>query len=99
MSVALISFLTALGLTIAGMLVNLAAWFSGGLMPLKYTAYGGELIMDTGFGLRAVYIYAMTPDGTNSRSLHFDIISFVICLLVLFAAVFLIITAVRKFRK
>ncbi len=99
MSKTMLSFLIALGLTVAGMLINLAVYLSGGVMPLVYTIYGGEMIADMGFGLQATYIYSMLPDGATTRSLRFDIVSFVICLLLLFLIVFLIVSIVSRFRK
>ena len=75
-------------LTMAGMTVNLLCYLSGRIMPLALTMYGGEIHIDTGFGLRATTIYQLTQSGGVSKSLAFDPISLIICLAVLYAVTY-----------
>lgn len=93
------AFLIALVITLIGMAINFAYYTMGRVMPLVYTMYGGETIIDMGFGLRVVNIYSMLPDGSSSSNLVLDPISFIICLLPIMLVVQLVLTAVRKLKK
>ncbi len=77
-------FLTALGLTLAGMGINIYGWQMNHYMPLAYHMFGGEITQDTGFGVTGIHIYSMEPNGSDSIYLRYDPFSFLICLAVLF---------------
>lgn len=85
-------FLIALGLTLAGMGINIYGWQTNHHMPLAYHMFGGEITQDIGFGVMGTHIYSMEPNGRDSIYLRFDPFSFLICLAVLF----LIVLAVSK---
>lgn len=93
------AFLIALVITLIGMAVNGAFYAAGNIMPLSVPIYGGEVIMDIGFGLRAVYVYSMLPDGGSSRHLYFSPVSLIICLIPITLAVFLVLLVINKFKN
>ena len=92
MSIGILSLLISAALTLCGLLINLFVYRSGGVMPLSFTSYGGEIIIDIGFGLRATHIYSMLPGGGDSKTLHFDILSFLFTMLVIFLIVYLVLS-------
>lgn len=90
------SFLIALGLTALGMLINFVFYSNGEIMPLAHTVYGGEIIIDMGFGLCVSNIYSMLPDGGTTVFINFDPFSLIICLAGLTIIVFVILLVINK---
>lgn len=86
------ALITSAVLTLAGAVVNIAAYLSGRIIPLAYTLYGGECIIDTGFGIRVTHIYSMTQGGGSSVNAGVAPVSLIVC----FAGIFVIVFAVLK---
>lgn len=82
-------------LTFAGLAVNLIFHMTGRIIPLAYTMYGGECIIDMGFGIRVTHIYSMTMGGSDSVDAGFDPVSFIVC----FVLIYLIVLILRKIAR
>ena len=88
----ILSLAMALLLSFGGMLWNYLSYKNTGLLRWAYRMYGGEITVETGFGLRSSIIYGMTPDQLTQRSLHFAPVNFLITIAVIALAVFVILT-------
>ena len=95
MTPAMKSLKTAAVLTFIGMAVNILFHMTGRVIPLAYTMYGGECIIDMGFGIRVTHIYSMTMDGSDSVKAGFDPVSFIVC----FVLIYLIVLILRKIAR
>lgn len=85
----IISFIMALGLCLSGLGINYAFFRRYGWLKFAINTYGGEIIVEDGFGLTARHIYTMTSEWSDSVSLSFNIISFIIWLLVIWLILYL----------
>ncbi|MBQ9425594.1 MAG: hypothetical protein IJU42_06590 [Erysipelotrichaceae bacterium] len=94
-----ISLVSGLVLTLAGMLWNYLSYREDKWLRLAYNMFGGEITIQSGFGLRLVHIYSMRPEKGDSISLRFDPISFLVCLIVLSFLVYVILTVIVKIRR
>ena len=88
-----ISAVFSLILTSVGLVINLIWYRLNGRLLLGVRMYGGEIVIQSGFGLLYRHIYSMAIDGHDTISLRFDILSFILTFIVIFAAVFVILTA------
>lgn len=91
----IISFL----ITLAGLLINYLSFKDQGSMPLAINHFGGEITVMTGFGLRCVHIYAMTPDGRDLVSLSFSMMSFILTFLLIAVIVYVLFSLFRLFKN
>ena len=92
----------ALILDIIGTVINFLGFRSSGHFPLGFRTYGGECMMESGFGMRAFHTYAMSPEESDSVRMWFSLPDFLIWLLagtVLILIVIVIIKAVAAARK
>ena len=95
----IISACVSFALLLEGLVINLLCYFKQGYLPLAYHMYGGEITSEAGFGLRHVHIYSMLPNSSDSRSLRFAPLNFILTWLVLFVGVWLIITLIGLIAK
>ena len=91
----IVSFL----ITLAGLLINYLSFKDQGDMPLAIKHFGGEITVMTGFGLKCVHIYAMTPEAGDSVSLSFSIVSFVLTFLLIAAIIYVLLSLFRLFKN
>ena len=86
-------------LNAVGAALNWFSYQSQKHLLIKRSTFGGEITIEHGFGgLRAVHIYAMTPDGVTTHSLRFSPILFVLCFVITAAVIFVILRIVRRIR-
>ena len=84
---AVISLIVNLG----GMIVNYLHFQKTNYLLFSVKSYGGEYMGESGFGLWVSHIYPMTADaGKATHSLHFSPVSFILSVLVIWAAVYVI---------
>ena len=89
----------SLVLNAVGAALNWFSYQSQKHLLIKLSTFGGEITIEHGFGgLRAVHIYAMTPDGVTMHSLRFSPILFVLCFVITAAVIFVILRIVRRIR-
>ena len=89
----------SLVLNAVGAALNWFSYQSQKHLLIKLSTFGGEITIEHGFGgLRAVHIYAMTPDGVTTHSLRFSPILFVLCFVITAAVIFVILRIVRRIR-
>ncbi len=81
-----IALIASIAATVFGLAVNYLHYLKEGFLLLAYTMYGGEITVQSGFGLSFTHIYTMEPGGRDSLSLRFDPLN----LLITFAAIFVI---------
>ena len=87
-------------LNAVGAALNYYSFQSQNHLLIKLSTFGGEITIENGFGgLRAVHIYAMTPDGVTTHSLRFSPILFVLCFVITAAVIFVILRIVRRLRS
>ena len=91
----IISFL----LTVGGLLINYLSFKDQGDMPLAIKHFGGEITVMTGFGLKCVHIYAMTPEAGDSVSLSFSIVNFILSFLAVAVIVYILFSLFRLFKN
>lgn len=91
--------LIGLAVTLVGMAINLIAALTDHILPLAFTMYGGEIIIDMGFGIRASAIYAMDRFGGVSKSISFDPFTFVLSFVLFTLAAQIVLFIVAKVRK
>ena len=89
-----ISAVFSLIITSIGLIVNLIWYRLNGRLLLGIMMYGGEIVIQSGFGLMFRHIYSMRPDGTDSIRLSFDLLNFIMTFIVVFAIIFVFLTAV-----
>ena len=82
----LTALFVSLAATVSGLAVNYLHYLKEGFLLLAHTMYGGEITVQSGFGLSFTHIYTMEPGGRDSLSLRFDPLNF----LITFAAIFVI---------
>ena len=86
-------------LNAVGAALNWFSYQSQKHLLIKLSTFGGEITIEHGFGgLRAVHIYAMTPDGVTTHSLRFSPILFVLCFVITAAVIFVILRIMRRIR-
>ncbi len=86
-------------ISIAGLGINWLFYHMGNFMPLAFVSHGGEVSIYWGFGLRAVYLYSMRPEKSDSYHLYFDPIGLIITILVLAGIIYLILLLISKIQK
>lgn len=89
-----ISAVFSLILTSVGLIVNLIWYRLNGRLLLGIRMYGGEIVIQSGFGLMFRHIYSMRPDGADSIRLSFDLLNFIMTFIAIFAIIFVLLTAV-----
>ena len=67
-----IALAAAFVICLAGCLYNHLAFEKSGHFPLGFKEYGGECMMEQGFGMRAFHVYPMTDgmDGSPGESVR-----------------------------
>ncbi|MCR5794954.1 MAG: hypothetical protein K6G61_06375 [Solobacterium sp.] len=91
-----IAALSALLITLAGMYINYRSFLDTHYLKWSLKMHGGEITAENGFGLRVSHIYAMTPETSDSHSLGFSPVSFLVTFLVIAAAVILVLSITEK---
>ena len=94
----IVSAAVSLVLNAAAFTVDYAAWLRQNRLPLALRMHGGEITVETGFGLRGTHIYGMTPDQVTTHNAAFDPISMAVCFLALLAAAYLVLFLIAKVR-
>ena len=85
----LTALFVSLAATVSGLAVNYFHYLKEGYLLLAHTMYGGEITVQSGFGLSFTHIYTMEPGGRDSLSLRFDPLNFLITFAVIFGIVLL----------
>ncbi len=80
-----ISFAVSLTVLLTGMFINYRSYQETHYLSWSYRQHGGEITIEFAPGWHAVHIYAMRQDQENTHSLHFSPVSLAVCLLVLTA--------------
>ena len=92
----IVSFLAGVFLTLAGLLTNYLYYQKNHTLLLARRMFGGEITVETGFGLKMIHIYGMTPLDSGSVSLRFDPLSFIISILIFTILIFIIISLLNR---
>jgi hypothetical protein len=95
------AFLISCLLTLCGMFVNYRSYAANNHLKWKYDIPGGECLNEVGFGLSAFHTYGITPDQADTHKLSFDVINFVLTLvivtLMIRAADYIIVKIMKKY--
>ncbi len=83
----------------AGTLVNYLHYRQDHHLLWCYRIHGGEITIEYGFAVKAVHIYAMTPEQVGTHHISFSILGLIVSLLVSFAILLLLITLIGKLLK
>ena len=86
-------------MNLAGLVVNYLSFASAGHLKLALRMHGGEITVESGFGLRAVHIYSMTPEGATTHSLGFSPLTLIGGVVLLAAAIFLILLLIGRIKR
>ena len=93
------AFLLSLGFNLVVMLINYISFIKSGHLKFCFKMFGGEITIEHGFGLMMRHIYAMRPDASDSISLRFSLINFILFVLVftvLFAVIGVVFRLIRS---
>lgn len=91
---------TAVVINLLACMINYLSFQDSNWLMLKVEVYGGEITMEYGFGgLRAVHIYAMTPDQLTTHTLKFSVLLFLGCTVLTTLLVYLLLTLFAKRRN
>ncbi len=90
------ALIVSIAATVSGLAVNYFHYLKEGYLLLAHTMYGGEIIVQSGFGLSFTHIYTMEPGGRDSLSLRLDPLNFLITFAVIFAVTYVIGLLARK---
>ena len=94
-----LSLIVSLAVNLAGMLINYFYYRINRHLLLCFRSFGGEITVESGFGLIAVHIYAMDPYSSDSLHLRFEPLAFIVWLLAIALIVFLVLFVIGKIRK
>ena len=94
-----LSLIISLGIILLGALINYIYYRLNRHMLLCIRHFGGEITIESAFGLIFRHIYAMRPEDRDSLSIRFEPILFVIWFLAIAVFVYLILFVVGKIRK
>ncbi|GEM_PF-2581935 len=83
----IIPVVIALVLDVGGTLVNYFYYRANNWLLWAVRMHGGEVTVEIGFGLRAVHLFAMTPDDITTHSLVPSPLGFLLTLMLLTACV------------
>jgi len=83
---------------LVGMLINYLYYLNNKHLLLAIKMYGGEILIEYGFGLRFVHIYSMFNDQNDSISLKFDLFNLIITFILIFLIVYLIVYIIKKIK-
>ena len=89
------AFLLSLGFNLAMMAINYASFMKSGHLRFCFRMYGGEITIEHGFGLMMQHIYTMHIGGSDTISLNFSLLNFILFVLV-FTALFAVIGIVFR---
>ena len=92
----LISMLVSALINAAGSFANFMAFRQTNHLLLGFRQYGGEIMVEQGFGTIVSHIYPMTPDKVTTHHFHFSILMFAIWTLAMGIIVFLLLTVIGK---
>ena len=82
-----------------GCLYNYLTFLDRHYFPLAYHNWGGECMMEAGFGMWAFHTYAMEEGASGTIKLRFSILNFLFCLVVVALIVWLLIILFQFIRK
>lgn len=71
---AISAFAAALLVNLVGLIVNWRAFADTCYLKWSYKAYGGEIMTEYAFGLRATHHYGMLLGASDTHSLHFSLL-------------------------
>ncbi|MBO4918900.1 MAG: hypothetical protein J5365_01950 [Erysipelotrichaceae bacterium] len=94
-----LSLIISLAVNLVGALINYIYYQFNRHLFLCFRSFGGEITVESGFGLIAVHIYAMEPNSSDSLHLRFEPLAFIVWLLAIALIVFLILFLIGKIRK
>ena len=86
-------------INLIGMLVNYLSYMDRNYLKLSIKNYGGECMLESGFGLRVFHVYPMMEGQSSSHNLSFDILGFIASVLVIGVLVFVIVLLAKKIMK
>ena len=93
------SAIIAFAICLCGCLYNYLSFKRIKMMPLAIRTWGGECMLEEGFGMSAFHVYAMTPDGSNSVRLGFSILNFLLYFAAVCIIIYLLITVFVFFKE
>ena len=88
--------IVALLITLLFMTVNYISYRKDGHLRLCHHMFGGEITVETGFGLEAVTTYAMSPEERDTRSLRFSFLNFLLSFVIVWIGVYLCFLIIDK---
>ena len=83
MKPSILALILSVVINLVGMYVNYKSFEETKYLKLAYKMYGGECLIEFGFGLRVLHKYSMRKDQPSTATLHFAPIT-------LFVSVFLL---------
>lgn len=95
----IVSAAASLLLTLTGLLVNYIYYQNNQHLLLAYHMHGGEITVESGFGLTVRHIYAMTPNSRDSISCRFSLSGFILTFLLLTLIIWLVRTVIAMIRR
>ena len=99
MKKALLSLIISLAVNLAGAMINYLYYLKNRSMLLCFRGFGGEITIESGFGLIASHIYAMEPGQSDSYHIRFEPLQFVMWLIIIALIIFLILFLTDRIRK
>ena len=93
------SAILSLILTSIGLLTNLICSLAFKFAPLTFPISGGDSKIHTGFGIDFIEIFSLSPNGGNSTTFNFNLISLIVSFAIIFVIVLIIKTIVSKKNK
>lgn len=94
-----LALIISLAVNLAGALVNYVYYQFNRHMLLCIRHFGGEITIESAFGLVFRHIYAMRPEDRDSLSIRFEPVLFVIWFLAVAVIIYLILFVIGKIRK
>ena len=95
----LLSLIISLVINLAGGLINYIYYRFNRHLLLCFRYFGGEITVESGFGVVFRHIYAMSMEGKDSLSIYFEPLLFAVWVLAIALIIFLILMLAGKFRK
>ena len=92
----IISLIVSAIINLVGMLINYLSFLDRNYLKLAIKNYGGECMLESGFGLRVFHSYPMMEGQTSSHNLSFDILGLIASVLIIGILVFVILLLVKK---
>ena len=94
-----LSLIISLGINLIGALLNYIYYRFNEHLLLCFRSFGGEITVESAFGLIAVHIYTMDPNGKDSLRIRFYPLLFIAWVLIIALIIFLILFVIGKIRK